>query len=689
MQTRADELKWYVRQYIGLGLRVLPLWGISRQADGATTCLCGSPECDRNKGKHPLTTPELRSGVNSATDDLALLDRVIEQHPDMNIGIAVPDGMVVVDVDPRNGGEATVDEIEARYGKFPDTWDQLTGGGGRHLCFQVPFGMRFSGKLGPGVDIKQAGGYIVVEPSVHAHGKSYEWEASSNPIEGQEISRAPDWLERIGGRPSQADVGRAMKTFDIDQITKQDLESALAYVDSDDRDDWIKIGMALKTIGDVGFDIWDRWSQRSSKYKAGETAEKWYGFKPKILTASADDTSRKVDYRSVFAMAQSNGWINSAKQRSKASKSNVVHIGPMADEFTDDETGEIRPAREPLFEHVGEKLGTLRRPQWVIERYIEWDGLSVLFGPSGVGKSFVVISMACCVATGTPWFGMPVRKGPVFYIAGEGHNGLMRRFKAWSVESGVSLADAPLYKSRKAVQILDAESAGVLREEIERMAEKYGAPVMVIIDTLARNFGDGDENAAKDIGRYVAVLDEIRAQYKCHIMSVHHSGHNQDRARGSSALKAAMDQEIGVAGVAGHIAMKVTKMKDEETPIPKMFKLKQMIIGTDDIGEEVKGAALVADGDPMDVEIGSNVAGKVVTARMLVDSMRQHGWQGYEVLQMNFSVGHSTARRMVERCVNDLGYLQKDGKGFALTDKALEDPMTVIDQKIDKALGMD
>jgi hypothetical protein len=356
----------------------------------------------------------------------------------------------------------------------------------------------------------------------------------------------------------------------------------------------------------------------------------------------------------------------------------------------DAETGElVQPTREPLFEHVGEKMGTLRRPQWVIERYIEWDGLSVLFGPSGVGKSFVVISMACCVATGTPWFGMPVRKGPVFYIAGEGHNGLMRRFKAWSVESGVSLADAPLYKSRKAVQILDAESAAVLREEIERMTRQYGEPVMIIIDTLARNFGDGDENAAKDIGRYVAVLDEIRAQYKCHIMSVHHSGHNQDRARGSSALKAAMDQEIGVAGVAGHIAMKVTKMKDEETPIPKMFKLKQMIIGTDDIGEEVKGAALVADGDPMDVEIGSNVAGKVVTARMLVDSMRQHGWQGYEVLQMNFGVGYTTARRMVERCVTDLGYLQKDGKGFALTDKALEDPMTVIDQKIDKALGMD
>ena len=351
----------------------------------------------------------------------------------------------------------------------------------------------------------------------------------------------------------------------------------------------------------------------------------------------------------------------------------------------DQETGEVLNSKPPLFEHVGESMSTLKRTQWAIERYLEQDALSVVYGPSGVGKSFVVISMACCVATGTSWFGMPVHQGPVFYIAGEGHNGLMRRFKAWSQDTGVSLDKAPLFKSRRAVLMLDPSAAADLREEIDRLFAQHGRPSMIVVDTLARNFGDGDENAAKDMGRFVSELDKIRSQYHCHIMVVHHSGHGQERARGSSSLRAAIDQEISIAGKAGRIGLQVTKMKDEEEPSPRMFKIKQLQIAKDEDGEPILGATIALDGDPMDFEVGRTTAGNVVTARMVVDHIRVHAWSGFEVLSIAMGLSVATARRVVERCTKDHGLLEKSGRGFTLTEKAAFDPKTAIDRLIDES----
>jgi hypothetical protein len=670
IQKRVDELKWYVRQYVGLGLRVLPLWGVVQQG-AQWKCLCGSPECDRNRGKHPLTTPEMRSGVNSATDDVELLDTIISRYPGMNIGVAVPDGMVVVDIDPRNGGDSTVDEIEARYGKFPDTWDQLTGGGGRHLCFQVPFGTKFSGKLGPGVDIKQAGGYIVVEPSVHPLGKSYGWESSSNPLDGQDIARVPEWLERIGGRPSQADVGRAMKAFEVDQITRQDLESALAYVDSDDRDNWIRVGLALKTIGDAGFDLWDRWSQRSSKYKAGETVEKWHGFKPQAL-AGGSDPKRQITYRTVFGMAQACGWVNASSKRAR--DSNVVHLQG-APTTVDEETGEIVP-HNPLFTPVHELLDGIRPIDWLVEGYLEQDALGMLFGPSGGGKSFVAVSLACSVATGAPWFGCQVKQGAVFYIAGEGHQGLARRFAAWSKATGVKITkDTPLFKSNRAVQFLDANAAQSVKAEVAELARRTGhMPVLIQIDTLARNFGDGDENKQADANRFIEAMDEIRREFKCHVQTVHHSGHEMERARGSSAFRAAMDQELWVKGSGGMLELAVTKMKDAEMPASRRFKIAQLGLGVeDDCGVEITGAYLEIDGNPLEFKVGSRTNGGDITALDVAKAMHPR-WPGVPPMASTLGCSERSLSRIM-KAMKDQGLaVQASSKqaGWELSETALD-----------------
>lgn len=235
--------------------------------------------------------------------------------------------------------------------------------------------------------------------------------------------------------------------------------------------------------------------------------------------------------------------------------------------------------------------------QWIVDDYIESDSLAQVFGDPGGGKSFVAIDIACCIATGTKWHGHDVRQGAVFYIAGEGHNGLARRFRGWTLGNQVSLAGAPLYKSHRAAQLYDATEAAVVAESIKQLASESGVnPSMIVIDTLARNMG-GDENSTEDMNAFIQHLDlYLRQPYKCCVLVVHHSGAmDKDRSRGSTALRGALDAEYKCQLDQGSktITFEAKKMKDAEMPESKAFSITQVDLPMlDKHGEAVKGAYL-------------------------------------------------------------------------------------------------
>ena len=237
--------------------------------------------------------------------------------------------------------------------------------------------------------------------------------------------------------------------------------------------------------------------------------------------------------------------------------------------------------------------------KWVVDDYIEADSLAQVFGDPGGGKSFLAIDLACCVATGKPWHGHDVKQGSVFYIAGEGHNGLARRLKAWQIGNGTSLAGVPLYKSHRAAQLYDATEAAVVAEAIKELsAEANCIPSMIVIDTLARNHG-GDENSTQDMNAFIQHLDVyLRQPWKCCVMVVHHSGvADKDRSRGSTALKGALDAEYKCQLDSGTktIAFESKKMKDAEMPSPKNFQITQVDLPINNKnGMPVRGAYLTA-----------------------------------------------------------------------------------------------
>lgn len=230
-----------------------------------------------------------------------------------------------------------------------------------------------------------------------------------------------------------------------------------------------------------------------------------------------------------------------------------------------------------------------RAPEFLIDELIETETLGLIFGDPGCGKSFLAIDLALCIATGSPFHGHSVKQGAAFYIAGEGHNGLARRFAAWGKERGVEIANAPLFVSNRPAQFLDAASAAEVTRAVDGLAANCGNPAVIIIDTLARNFGPGDENQTAEMSQFVAAVDALKAQFAgCAVLIVHHSGHaDKQRARGSMALKAALDCEYRVTKNKDVLKVLNTKMKDAEPPGVLAFQLASV-----DLSDGVSSAVL-------------------------------------------------------------------------------------------------
>lgn len=324
---------------------------------------------------------------------------------------------------------------------------------------------------------------------------------------------------------------------------------------------------------------------------------------------------------------------------------------------------------ENLFVSVGDLIDDLKPIEWLVEDYIESDSLALIFGAPAGGKSFITVDLACCIATGTPWHGRPVKQGAVFYIAGEGHNGLARRFAAWSKANGVSLKGAPLFKSTRAVMIYNEESAKLLHDDIMVMAETHQMqPAMVAVDTVARNFGAGDENSTEDMSKFIEHIDTyVRRPFGCNVNLVHHSGHNMERARGSSALKAALDAEYQVVKEDSLITLTATKMKDADMPPELTFKFKVIELGEVG-GQEITSVVLEPSSAGMEFKVGQDSDHKDISAKDVCEALAK-GWLPYSQLKDALNCTPSTAKRVVQRCA-EKGFLEKDGQEYKLSEKS-------------------
>lgn len=172
----------------GRNVPIFPTWGV----DDAGRCRCPTPGCE-NPGKHPHRLAP--HGFKDATTDPEQLRAWWTADPSANLATHTR-WCVVLDVDPKAGGDDTLAALEAAHGPLPETPRVLTGGGGTHYYFARPAGLHVknsAGKVGPGLDVRGPDGYVLLPPSRHASGRTYREDAGA-PLFEMPLAPIPPWL---------------------------------------------------------------------------------------------------------------------------------------------------------------------------------------------------------------------------------------------------------------------------------------------------------------------------------------------------------------------------------------------------------------------------------------------------------------------------------------------------------------
>lgn len=182
--------------YAGRGWHVFPVHSVVEDAEGEWVCTCSKGADCGSPGKHPHT----EHGFQDATAEEQTIRGWWTRWPTANVGIACgASGLVVLDVDPRQGGDATLEARTEEHGKLPETLTVNTGGGGQHYYFADGTPATPDGKAGAGLDRKAATGYVVAPPSRHASGGTYSWvEYDAEPV------APPTWVLQGATRAAEA-----------------------------------------------------------------------------------------------------------------------------------------------------------------------------------------------------------------------------------------------------------------------------------------------------------------------------------------------------------------------------------------------------------------------------------------------------------------------------------------------------
>lgn len=235
--------------------------------------------------------------------------------------------------------------------------------------------------------------------------------------------------------------------------------------------------------------------------------------------------------------------------------------------------------------------------RWLVKGWVQENALVMVHGPSGSGKSFVVIDWMCSIASGIGyWMGIPVKQGEVIYLCGEGHHGLRGRLKAWKIAH----KKEPIGPLAISSGPSDLDNLSQLNQVVQDIVATGVTPKMIVIDTLNR-FMSGDENSAQDTRAFLGACSTLMQEFECTVLIVHHTGLNQDaqgRARGSSAWKGALDMEISVKSEGqGKLSLLQVKNKDGEPKEPIRLELESVVLPDwlDEEGEPISSAVVIDD----------------------------------------------------------------------------------------------
>lgn len=247
------------------------------------------------------------------------------------------------------------------------------------------------------------------------------------------------------------------------------------------------------------------------------------------------------------------------------------------------------------------------RHDFAIDDFLDRQGVAMMPGASGSGKTFLVLEMAMCTALSLDFLGMKVKQGVVLYQAGEGKQGVTKRLDGWLMDRGISAgAEVPFKMLTRRINLFnDDKDTDEIIEEGKRWSEHYGMPIrMVVIDTFNKAITGANENAGQDMTKVIARLERISIALDCAVVvPIHKSA--EGKMRGHTSLTGDVANVINVTELAirdrnGRVVrtIQLDKNKDGEKGKPLRFVLRQVVLEVGADGKAITTCVLdKPDGD--------------------------------------------------------------------------------------------
>ena len=228
--------------------------------------------------------------------------------------------------------------------------------------------------------------------------------------------------------------------------------------------------------------------------------------------------------------------------------------------------------------------------EWIVKGLIPKNGLAALYGPSGSGKSFLLLDLALAIATGEVfWFGRRIKSVPITYVCLEGESGLGKRVKAWFTYANKAFP--------KLIRFI-TQPFNLLTDDVDELAKAIVSSGhtggMIILDTLNRAAPGADENSPVDMGKIISSSSKLQRLIRGMVLLAHHTGKDETKQlRGHSSLPAALDGAIEVKRTGAGRQWLVVKSKDDQDGDAYSFKLEVVPLGIDEDGDAVTSCAVV------------------------------------------------------------------------------------------------
>ena len=453
--------------------------------------------------------PLVERGFYAATCDEKAIEAWWIRWPGAAIGLRTgkESGVFAVDVDPRHGGDECLAQLEGEHGELPGSVESQTGGGGRHVLLTWP-GRPVpcsTGKIGPGIDVKGDGGYIILPPSDHASGQLYCWLMGHEPG-SHEIADAPSWL--------------------LDMIESFEAPSATGASFSTTDDDEIPEGYRNKTLT----------SQAGHMRQVGMTVEE---IAPALHAINSRRCRPPLDDREVDGIARS-----IARYDPDTSRQARAECWPERYLGGGGPTPEVGPVLTCLADVQPSKV------EWLWPRRMAIGKITMLAGDPGLGKSFCSIDIAARVSAGAPWPDLPDARqqpGGVIILSAEDalDDTIRPRLDAARADpsrvcalEAIRELDPMTGKPRHRGLHLDKDIAN-----LEWALEQVPDCRLVVIDPISSYMGDANSHNNAEVRGLLAPLSELATRRRVAVLCISHlnkgAGDAMYRVMGSLAFVAA------------------------------------------------------------------------------------------------------------------------------------------------------